>query len=232
VFSAWERFLYAVSKTALLTWAKLMFRITFEGQEHIPRTGAVLIACNHISHLDPPLVGIGVPRYIFHVAKKELARVPVVGQTMKLFRTILIDRSRGRTALEETVKYLEQGAAVIIFPEGTRSLTGRLQRGRAGASVLALKTGAPVVPTAIIGSQKCFPKHSRWIRPGKITVRFGPPLRFQRVTESEIPRDLVDQTTSTIMEAIASLLPPEMLPPPEEQVDRAARDVTGEEQHD
>jgi len=235
VLSPTERFLYAIAKTALLVWAKLMFRLSFQGREHVPPAGPVLIASNHVSHLDPPLVGLGVPRHIFHIAKKELARVPVVGLTMRTFRTILIDRSRGQSALGETVKYLDKGAAVIIFPEGTRSLSGRLQRGRSGASVLALKTGVPVVPAAIIGSEKCFPKHSRWIRPGKITVRFGPPLHFQRYRGEVIPRDLLNDATERIMAAIAALLPPEMQPIPEaqegEHAESTGSEMTMEKQH-
>lgn len=234
VLSPWERVAYAMTKWLLFAWAKLMFRLSFEGQENIPRTGALLIACNHVSHLDPPLVGLGVPRHIFHIAKKELTRVPLVGWTMRALHTILIDRSRGQDALRETVEYLEKEAVVIIFPEGTRSPTGRLQRGHSGAAVLALKSGTPVLPAAIIGSHRCFPKHSRWIRPGKVKVRFGEPMQFERHPEARIPRELLERTTRQIMQAIAALLPPEMQPLPEPEpphMDSAAGETAMEEQH-
>jgi len=214
---AWKA-LYAITKLVLTALSRIYLGYRAEGSENVPRTGGVIIASNHLSHLDPTLVGIGLPRHIFHIAKQELARVFPLRAVFYLFGTILIDRTRGKKALETAREYLEKGRAIVIFPEGTRSTTGRLMRGKVGAAILALKTGAPVVPTAIIGSDKCMPKHSRFIKPGKVLVKYGKPIYFEKIESEELPRDKVVEATKLIMEKIEELLPENMRPLPEEKL--------------
>jgi len=214
---AWKA-LYAITKFILTALSKVYLGYRAEGSENVPKVGGVIIACNHLSHLDPTLVGIGLPRHVFHIAKQELARVFFLRALFFIFGTILIDRTKGKKALETAREYLEKGRAIIIFPEGTRSTTGRLMKGKVGAALLAMKTGAPVVPAAIIGSDKCMPKHSRFIKPGKVLVKYGKPIYFERVECEEIPRHLVWDATRLIMEKIEELLPESMRPLPEEKL--------------
>jgi len=220
---------YRCAKALLYVGSKLVFRITHEGVENIPREGGLFIASNHASHLDPPLVGIGVPRQVTYVAKQELAGSRFLKWFMRKVDTILIDRSRGRGALDQTIERLEKGQAVIFFPEGTRTRTGRLNRGRRGAAVIVLKSGATVVPTCIVGSHECFPPGAKLPRPGKVTVRFGPPLTFKKVDREEIPPELLDSTLRQIMDAIEDLLPERMRPKAEEKRDWYTREDAANE---
>lgn len=213
---AW-RVLYGATKLILRTLAKLYLRLEAHGVENIPRSGGIIIASNHLSHLDPPVLGVCVPRHIFHIAKKELAEIPPLSLIFRLFGTILIDRKRGQKALKTAQDYLERGLAIIVFPEGTRSETGRLGRGRTGTAVIALKTGAPVVPSAVIGTDKSMKKRSRFIKPAKVIVKFGKPIYFGKYEGELIPRNLLIECTARIMDAIEELLPPEMRPSPEEK---------------
>lgn len=221
-----NRPLYAASKALLIGASKLMFRLKHEGVENVPREGGLIIASNHQSHLDPPMIGVGVPRHIHFVAKRELAKNRLLGWFMRQVGTILVDRSQGREAVETALGYLGAGGTVVIFPEGTRTRTGRLNRGHKGVAVLAHRSGANVLPTCIIGADKCFPVNSRAIRPGRITVRFGEPMRFEHHLEGIIPEDLLAQTTKKIMDAIEELVPPEMRPLPEEKVKWYRREDT------
>jgi len=212
-----NRPLYAASKAILQVLSKLLFRLQHEGVENIPREGPLLIASNHQSHLDPPMIGLGIPRYVYFIAKRELARSRLLGWYMRNLGTILVDRGQGREALEAALEYLNAGRAVVIFPEGTRTRTGRLNPGRKGVGVLAHRSGAVVLPTCITGANRCFPVGSKIIRPGRIKVRFGKPLRFTHLPSGPIAEELVEQTTAKIMQAIEELVPPELRPLPEER---------------
>lgn len=203
---------FRFAKALLFAGSKLFFRITYKGVEHIPREGALLIASNHASHLDPPLVGVGVPRHVTYVAKQELAGSRFLRWFLRNVDAILIDRSRGRGALEQTLERLARGQAVVLFPEGTRSHNGRLNRGRRGAAVLALKSGAAVVPAGIVGSYECLPPGAISPRPRKVEVRYGKALHFSKFDGSDIPAGLLDSTLREIMDAIEDLLPERMRP--------------------
>ncbi len=206
---AWRAF-YAITKLILWIIARLLFRLEVEGAENIPKKGGVIIASNHLSHLDPPILGISVPRHVYYIAKQELTVVKPLALFMKMLGTILIDRSRGQRALQLAEEYVKKERAIIIFPEGTRSITGNLQKGKTGAAVIALKMGCPVVPSAIIGTDKAMRKHSKLIKPTKVKVRFGKPIYVERMDMEIIPREELVKLTDKIMSAINELLPTEM----------------------
>lgn len=212
-----NRLLYGVSKALLLAGGKLMFRLRHEGVENVPRKGGLIIASNHQSHLDPPMIGVGVPRCIHFMAKRELFKSRLLGWFMRNVGTILVDRSQGREALQLALACLKEGGTVVIFPEGTRTRSGRLNRGRKGVAVIAHRSGAMVLPTCIEGSGKCFPVGSKAIKPGRIKVRFAEPMRFAHYPDGTIPESVLAQTTKKIMDAIEELAPPEMRPLPEEK---------------
>lgn len=192
------------------------------GRENIPRKGRVIIASNHISHLDPPLIGVSAPRNVAFIAKIELFRTPILGWWMRAMGQIGVERGGGgRKALVTAQDVLEKENAIIIFPEGTRSATGRVARGKTGVAVLALKTGSPVVPAAITGSYKAFKRGMKFPKPGRVVIHFGKPIEINGglPMTDEIPREMLEEVTAKIMREIQKLLPEDMRARPGEVPD-------------
>ena len=216
--SWWGKLIFWFARGNLWFWAKVLLRLRVEGADNIPRSGKLLVASNHVSHLDPPLVGLGVPRIVFHMAKKELFVVKPLMWLMQTIGTIMVDRGQGTQALEDAVEYLDHGGCIIIFPEGTRSPNGVLSRGRSGAVVIALRSGCPLIPAVIMGSEKAMTKGSKFIKPVQVTVRFGQPYTIDYAGDrQEIPRDVIRKETYVLMEKIEELLPAHMCPTPEQK---------------
>lgn len=210
--------LYAFAKALLLLGGRLLFRLSATGTAAIPRLGGLLVASNHISHLDPPFVGISVPRPVQNMAKKELFKIGFLRWFMSTIGTILVDRGQGSQAVTDAVAAVKAGGCVVIFPEGTRSKSGVLSKGHSGAIVIAIRSGCPIVPAAIIGSDKAMGKGSKFIKPCKITVYFGEPYRiaYQGSTE-QIPREVLERERFVLMQKIEALLPEHMRPSPEQK---------------
>ena len=212
MIGVWGKLFYWFSWTIIKVLTTVLFRLRIDGARHVPRRGSLLVACNHISHLDPPLVGVACPRMVFHMAKKELFSVKLLEWFMNQIGTIMVHRGQGKQALVDAEARLNQGACVVIFPEGTRSMTGQLGKGHSGAIVLAVRTGCQIQPAAIIGSEKAMAKGTKRIRFVRITVRFGEPYSLPRVEGGTIPRDLLEIECVKLMAKIEALLPEQMRP--------------------
>lgn len=196
-------------------WARVLFRFKAHGVGNIP-AGGVVIASNHVSHLDPPLIGILSRRFVTNMGKKELFSQPWLQWFLSSIGTIMVDRGRGSQALDEAIEYLKRDACIIIFPEGTRSQDGRLGRGRSGVIVMAIKSGCAIVPTAIIGSEKALTKGSKLVKMVPVWVRYGEPYRIEYDGEMDnIPRDLLRRETYKLMMKIEAMLPEHMKTPDE-----------------
>ncbi len=166
-------------------WSRLLLRIAgvrveIEAAHNIDSTKPQVVVANHTSWFDPlVLAGFCPGRYVF-VAKKEVARVPFLGMAVGACGHIYIDRGDRDLALESLriarQRLEDDGPSIIMFPEGTRSATGDLQRFKKGAFVLAIQAGAEVVPTAVIGSRAVMKKSGFLVRPGVIRLRFGTPI--------------------------------------------------------
>lgn len=171
------------------------------------------MAANHCSHLDPVFIGCASPRQVRFLAKSELFAIPILGWLIKMLGTIPVRRGKeGSRALDAAKESLKHGVAIAIFPEGTRSRDGRLQRGRSGASVLALQTGASVLPVGILGTHQALGKGMRWIKPTKVRVRFGKPIHVEKIAEDPVSRERSQELTARIMKEIEALLPDDMRP--------------------
>lgn len=200
-----------MARPLLVPVSRLAFRPTVEGRDHVPRTGPVILAANHLSFLDSFLIPLIAPRPVVFLAKEEYFTAPgVKGRlsraTLTAVDAIPVPRGAHRAAqaaLEAALGVLAEGRAFGIHPEGSRSRDGRLYRGRTGVAWLAFASGAPVVPVAILGTDRIQPVGVRLPRPGRVTVRFGAPLRFAAATGSAARARR--EATDEIMAAIQGL---------------------------
>jgi 1-acyl-sn-glycerol-3-phosphate acyltransferase len=197
--------LYATLKVPAVALMRLLFRLEVKGREHVPATGPVLIASNHVSVLDPPFIGGASPRELYFLAKEELFRVPVLGRVISALnsRPVKRDGSDSR-ALKTALKLLEEERALLVFPEGTRGVEGRLGEGKPGVGMLAVMSGARVVPAHISGTGRALPPGRALPRLAKVRVRFGPAIAFEAAAHDG-RKERYREATRDIMGAIARL---------------------------
>ncbi|HEU5481303.1 MAG TPA: lysophospholipid acyltransferase family protein [Candidatus Tumulicola sp.] len=187
--------LYDFAAFTLRVMFRTLFRARAAGVENVPRDGPLIVAINHVSYLDPPALCF-CPRRVSFMAKKELFDIPVLGPLIRGVGAYPVDRrGSAKTAIKRSLAVLEAGGAVGIFPEGTRNLTGEAQP-QTGVALLAALSGAPVLPTAVIGSDRA-------ARLGKIKVVFGRPLALAR--EGKATREDLAKFTDQVMNAIRAL---------------------------
>lgn len=162
--------LYTLFHSGFAAAYRVLWRRRVFGLENVPRSGRIILAANHASLADPPLVGSSIPRPVFFMAKQELFDVPVFGWVIKQLNAFPIRRvERDVGAFKMAQRILAGGSALILFPEGTRSKDGNLGRARPGVGLLAIRTGAPVVPVYVHNGHK-----AASLAP--LTVVFGAPL--------------------------------------------------------
>jgi 1-acyl-sn-glycerol-3-phosphate acyltransferase len=200
-------------KAILGSLMRVLFRPTVEGAEHIPETGPVILAGNHVTFIDSMFLSLVVKRQVFFIGKDEYVKGKgVKGRLMAWFFTavgmIPVDRDGGHggvAALMTGRRVLEEGKVFGIYPEGTRSPDGRLYRGRTGVSRLTLMTGAPVVPFAMVGTDKVQPGGRGRPHIHPITIRFGKPLNFSRYEGMDRDRYVLRAVTDEVMSEVMRL---------------------------
>ncbi len=196
-------------------FSRAITRVSVEGAlDEIPRGGPVIIAANHASNLDAVVLGSWlipkIGRRFQWLGKKELFAWPVVGYIASHGGVHPVDRSKADVEAYRLAKrILDEGHVLFVFPEGTRSGDGALQEGRDGVAALALRTGVPIVPVGISGSDRVWPRRQKLPRPGgRVTVRVGSPFRLADVLPPDVEKgDAKAQATDVIMRRIAALLP-------------------------
>ncbi|SDK56255.1 1-acyl-sn-glycerol-3-phosphate acyltransferase [Nonomuraea maritima] len=205
--------MYQVVKFAATPLTQALCRPHITGAVHVPRTGPAILAANHLSVLDSFLLPALLPRHVTFTAKNEyFDGNPISGFFMRLGRSLPIDRESAHSAqamLDAAAELLESGELFGIHPEGTRSPDGRLYRGKVGVAWLALKTGAPVLPVALSGTEKVMPFGAKVPRPARIGISIGAPLRFEGDHRNARDRRRV---TDEVMEAIQKLSGQEYVP--------------------
>ncbi|QDQ10168.1 lysophospholipid acyltransferase family protein [Streptomyces spectabilis] len=222
---------YLVLKYALIgPLLRLMFRPRIEGLEHIPESGAAIVAGNHLSFSDHFLMPAILKRRITFLAKAEYFTGPgIKGRlTAAFFRSagqIPVDRSgkeAGQAAIREGLGVLRKGELLGIYPEGTRSHDGRLYKGKVGVAAMALKAQVPVIPCAMIGTFEAQPPGQVVPRFQRVTIRFGAPLEFSRYAGMDGEKAVLRAVTDEIMYEILGLSG-------QEYVDKYAAVVKAEE---
>jgi 1-acyl-sn-glycerol-3-phosphate acyltransferase len=198
--------LYRILKPIAVAIMRLVFRLEVRGREHVPPVGPVLFVSNHVSVLDPPFVGGAAPRDLYFLAKEELFAIPLFGRLIWALnaRPVKRDGSDGR-ALKSALRLLADNRAILLFPEGTRGVEGRLGEGKPGAGMLAVMSGAPVIPVLVSGSARALPPGRALPRPARVRVVFGPPLSFKPAGD-EGRKERYRGATNEMMRAIAQLM--------------------------
>jgi glycerol-3-phosphate dehydrogenase (NAD(P)+) len=175
-------FVYWIVRALFQPFFHIYFRMSRIGREHIPVDGPVIFAANHRSFLDPFVIACMSRRPLYYVAKKELFRRPLTAWFLNSLGAFPIDRGNAdKDAMSTAREILERGDSVLIFPEGTRIRPGTLGVPKRGVGRLALETGAPVIPVAVIGTETI--RRGWRVRPHKVSIRAGAPLRFPKVAE-------------------------------------------------
>jgi 1-acyl-sn-glycerol-3-phosphate acyltransferase len=183
----------------------LFLRRRVIGRENVPKTGGVILASNHISNVDPPHVGTCFWRPCAFMAKEELFQHPLFGWFITKLNAFPVKRGTAdRASLKKSLELLEQGWALLIFPEGTRSETGELQPPEMGVGMIAYRSGVPVVPAYAWGTDKVMPKGGG-VKLAQIGVRYGKPLQFSTPEGTKAGREEYEAAAHAIMAAIAAL---------------------------
>ena len=196
---------------------RLYYRLYHRGRvfnrDRLADDGGVILAANHVSFLDPPLLGAACRREAFYMARDTLFRNPLAGWLLRSWNCVPIKRDGGDIgALRTALRMLGEKKAVLMFPEGTRSKDGQLQEGRAGIGMIVVKSKVPIVPMRIFGTERALPRGASFPRPARLTVRFGVPFTYPlpaNVDElrGEAAKALFLDISREIMRRIAALEP-------------------------
>jgi len=170
-------FMYRVAMTVVRTGVRIMgVRVRVEGTDNIP-PGVCIFAANHVSNIDPLAFVPAIPRRVGLLVKSELFRVPILAKAMRMAGFVPVQRENREAAagsVEEALKYLKEGLSFAVYPEGTRSRDGRMLPFKKGTFLMAVRATVPVVPVSIVGAQDLMRKGEWAVRPGEVTIRFGP----------------------------------------------------------
>ena len=205
---------YRIGWLFFRTLYTVYFRWRVFNAERVPVTGGVILAANHASFIDPPLVGSALYRPINYMARESLFRYPGVGALLRSWNAVPVNRDGGGAAgLKAILDRLLAGGGIILFPEGTRTLDGRLQPARSGVGLTVIKSVAPVVPVRVFGSFEAYGRHLKIPRPRRVVVKFGKPMDFAALRAEAKTCDkarlkaIYQQVADEIMGAIAGLEP-------------------------
>ncbi len=198
-----DAIIYSVCKHICYIILKVFCRIELINYQNIPSKGPVIIACNHVSYLDPLIAGFGTRRRVYFLAKASLFKNRFFGWLIKRLGAFPLKEEGGNdiSAIKRSLRLLRGGKVVVIFPEGTRSYDGDLQKAHPGVGMLAFKSRAVVIPVYIDGSEKALPRNGKSLKPAKIIARFGNPL----IPVCKNGHPDYQEFSSQVMQAIKSL---------------------------
>ncbi len=197
---------YVIARGILRLLLALFGRIKAMGLENVPSEGGVLVCANHVSYIDPPAVGCPLARKVHFMAKAELFKIPILGGMITSYGAFPVHRGTAdRQALRQAIDLLRSGNVVAMFPEGKRSLDGNLLPAESGIGMIAKNAGVPVVPAALINTNKLLRPHTWWLAFSHVRVVYGKPLDLSDL-EQMGNREAYDEIGLRVMRAIADLL--------------------------
>jgi 1-acyl-sn-glycerol-3-phosphate acyltransferase len=178
--------------STIVCWAMFDFKIY--GGENVPAEGGALLVSNHQSYLDPVLLAVKLKRPMSYLAKSELFKNPAFAWLIRSLNAFPLRQGKGdKAAIEETIRRLQQGHLLTLFPEGTRTLDGEIQPMQRGAALVVRRAGVPIIPVVLDGSFQAWPKGSKIFHPHPIAVMYGPPLQIDGLKGDAII-ELIDKT--------------------------------------
>jgi 1-acyl-sn-glycerol-3-phosphate acyltransferase len=190
------------------------FRWRVFNPERVPLQGGVILASNHASFLDPPLVGAGIRRGISFLARESLFHFPGMGALLRSWNVVPVDRDGGGAkGLKAILDRLLAGGAIILFPEGTRTRDGRMSPARSGIGLTVIKSTAPVVPVRVFGTYEAYGRQLKFPRPRRVMVKYGRPMGFgnlraeARTCDKARLKQIYQEVADEIMAEIAKLEP-------------------------
>jgi len=173
---------YRLCKYIVRVLVSITFRVRYSGCENVPRSGGVLVVSNHQSHLDPPLVGAGFPRQMTFLARVTLFRFSPFGWLISSVGAIPINRDGfALSGIRATLEALRRGEALLVFPEGTRSRDGNLGVFKPGLTLVARRAKVPILPVAVEGAYRAWPRSESVPRPYAVHVHYGPPITPEQI---------------------------------------------------
>ncbi len=203
-----QYFVYNFSSTICGFYLETFHKLTWKGLDHVPRKGGFILAPNHMSHLDPPLVGNRLQGFMYYIARSTLLIHPFMKWLLPRLRVIPIDRdskSEIRT-LKKIISRVKEGHGALIFPEGTRSPDGNLQEPKNGVGLIACRSEAPVIPARIFGTYEAFSGDDKFPKiGGEITCIYRPPLEAADYDPGNTDKNRYEVATHRIMDAIRNI---------------------------
>lgn len=206
--------LYRCCRILIRCLCRLYFNWEVRGTAHVPASGPILLAANHLSYLDPPLIGAALDREVHFLARKSLFDGRCLARIITHLNALPIDRDGGGGAgLRNVLEYLDRNVALILFPEGTRSPDGRLQIPKPGIGLTVVRSGVPVFPVHIHGTFQALGKRHILPRPCKVRIHFGPQVPLDDLLDAAHTADhtrlkvLYQEIADRIVEAIRTLEP-------------------------
>jgi 1-acyl-sn-glycerol-3-phosphate acyltransferase len=201
------RWFYYIARFLVRMGFNLGTHLSIKGRENVPRNGPLIIVANHLHNVDPPLISVTIRRKTMFMAKEELFRHKFFGYFIGSFGAFPVNRSHGDiSAIHQSLKALDEGYALVMFPESHRSPNAQLQPGLSGAALIALRSGAPILPIGITGTENI--KGWTWIfRRPRIIINIGKPFSLPS-GKGKTGKAEMSRFTDLIMENIADLLPP------------------------
>lgn len=198
---------YNFCRAACHGFLRLYCRFRVSHLERVPAGGAAILACNHASYLDPPLLGCAVRgRMIRYMARDSLFRFPVMGWLLRQLGVVPLARERGDVgALRKGLKILKEGGLLAVFPEGTRSPDGEIRQAKAGIGFLVARAGVPVIPAHLRGSFAAWPKGARFPRPRPVSLVYGPPITPAEIAKLAAGEQPYERITALVMDRIRAL---------------------------